>query len=146
MAAKTSGRPKTGAPKYHRLTVGNRSIIWALKREGKSQGHIARTLGVHKSTVDVKGYLPTSSEIVTRVGNHACAFGLTHGGRGLSAPHWALYAYCSKRLQMIGKKPICNSCNVIVISDHDISFSCAILYHIADMPSMANVADSDFPM
>ena len=51
MAAKTSGRPKTGAPKYHRLTVGNRSIIWALKREGKSQGHIARTLGVHKSTV-----------------------------------------------------------------------------------------------
>ena len=51
MAAKTSGQPKTGAPKYHRLTAEKRSIIWALKREGKSKGKIAEVLGVHKSTI-----------------------------------------------------------------------------------------------
>lgn len=51
MAAKTSGKPKTGAPKYHRLTVEKRSIIWALKREGKSKRKIAGALGVHRSTV-----------------------------------------------------------------------------------------------
>lgn len=30
MAAKTSGKPKTGAPRYYRPTVEKRSIIWAL--------------------------------------------------------------------------------------------------------------------
>ena len=51
MTAKTSGTPQRGAPKYHRLTIGNRSIIWALRREGFSLSHIARQLGVARSTV-----------------------------------------------------------------------------------------------
>lgn len=51
MAAKKPRKPKTGAPKYHRLTAEKRSIIWALKREGKSPARIARTLGVARSTV-----------------------------------------------------------------------------------------------
>ncbi len=51
MAAKTSRTPKTGAPKYHRLTVGKRSIIWELRRGGKSKSYIARELGVARSTV-----------------------------------------------------------------------------------------------
>ena len=51
MTAKTSGKPQRGAPKYHRLTSEDRITIWVLKREGCTQTHIARRLGVAKSTV-----------------------------------------------------------------------------------------------
>ena len=51
MNAKTSGRPQTGAPKYHRLTAGDRTTILIGKLEGKSAGEIARELGVARSTV-----------------------------------------------------------------------------------------------
>ena len=30
MTAKTSDKPQRRAPKYHRLTMQNRTIIWAL--------------------------------------------------------------------------------------------------------------------
>ena len=51
MTAKTSGRPQTGAPKYHRLTAGDRTTILIGKLEGKSAREIARELGVAPSTV-----------------------------------------------------------------------------------------------
>ena len=51
MTAKTSGKPQQGAPKYHRLTARDRSIIWEQKRKRKSISEIARWLGVSKSTV-----------------------------------------------------------------------------------------------
>ena len=51
MTAKTSGKPQRGAPKYHRLTARDRSIIWKQRKAGKSISEIARWLGVAKSTV-----------------------------------------------------------------------------------------------
>ncbi|MBO7655274.1 MAG: IS30 family transposase [Kiritimatiellae bacterium] len=51
MTAKTSGKPQRGAPKYHRLTLQDRTIIWVLRREGISLSGIARRLEVARSTV-----------------------------------------------------------------------------------------------
>ena len=66
--------------------------------------------------------------------------------RGLSAPHRALYAYRTKRQQVVGKELIRDSRFVSVDFSHNISLRCAVLYHISDVASMANVVDSDFPM
>jgi len=51
MAAEKSGKPQTRAPQYHHLTLEQRTILWTLKREGKSKTYIAQQIHVHKSTV-----------------------------------------------------------------------------------------------
>ena len=52
----SNGRKETtksppGAPRYHRLTVEKRIIIWTLRKEGRSLRHIAGGLGCAPSTV-----------------------------------------------------------------------------------------------
>jgi hypothetical protein len=50
MTAKTSGKPQTRAPKYHRLTAENRSTILAGTLWKKSAGEIAGSCTINSDT------------------------------------------------------------------------------------------------
>lgn len=51
MDTKKSNRIPLGTPRYHRLTMEKRIIIWTLKKAGKSQSEMAKVLGCDKGTV-----------------------------------------------------------------------------------------------
>lgn len=69
--------------------------------------------GTDESVVDVHSDALLNCKVVGRICDGTNARGLAHGGPCFSAPHWALYADCTKSLKMVCKNLVGNSWHVI---------------------------------